>query len=63
VAVQKFAMLCGLVASELLNQSHISRLLSAGVPLNPKSATEHAAKSSGLRIRDTSRFNRHHHAA
>jgi hypothetical protein len=55
VAVQKFAIRCGWVASELLNQSHTSKLLTAGVPLNPKFAYERAAKPGELRIRDTSR--------
>src|SRR6185503_15643623 len=56
VAVQKFAIPNGQNRSELLNQSHTSKSLSASVPLNPKFATECAAKSSELRIRDTSRF-------
>jgi hypothetical protein len=55
VAVQKFAILRGVVGSELLNQSHTSKLLTASVPLNPKFANERAAKPSELRIQDTSR--------
>ena len=54
VAVQKFALPSSESGSELLNQSHTSKPSSASVPLNPKFANERAAKSSELRIRDTS---------
>ena len=54
VAVQKFAQPGSGTGSELLNQSHTNNSLSASVPLNPKFANERAAKSSELRIRDTS---------
>jgi hypothetical protein len=54
VAVQKFAVPSGQNGSELLNQSHTSKPSSARVPLNSKFATECAAESSELRIRDTS---------
>src|SRR5262245_39520198 len=54
VAVQKFALPGGLIGSELLNQSHTSKVLPARVPLNPKFAYALAARLCELRIRDTS---------